>query len=117
MFLILFQIVSAQQKTYLINDVAVSPEFSGGATKLQSFIADNYEMPEDAKVFGQIELGFIVDSKGKLSNFEIVKDLGYGTGQEAIRVIKLSPRWKPGVLSDGSAVSVYFILPIKLQSK
>lgn len=107
----------AQQKTYLISEVAISPEFPGGSQMLKSFISANFEMPEDAVVYGQIELGFVVDSKGRLTNFEIVKDLGSGTGAEAVRVFSLSPRWTPGKLADGTPVNVYFVLPIKLQSK
>ena len=107
----------AQQKTYLIGEVASSPEFPGGSQMLRSFISSNFEMPEDADVFGQIEIGFVVDSKGRLSNFEIVKDLGSGTGNEALRIFSLSPRWIPGKLADGTPVNVYFVLPIKLQSK
>ena len=107
----------AQKKTYLVSEVAIAPDFSGGSEMLQQFIASNYEMPEDATVFGQIEIGFTVDAKGKLSNFEIVKDLGSGTGAEALRIFALSPKWKPGRLDDGTPVNVYFILPIKLQSR
>ena len=107
----------AQQKTYLISEVATSQEYPGGSQMLRSFIASNFEMPEDADVFGQIEIGFVVDSKGRLSNFEIVKDLGSGTGNEALRIFSLSPSWIPGKLADGTPVNVYFVLPIKLQSK
>lgn len=111
------QITFAQQKTYLISEVATSPEFPGGLDMLKSFIATHFEMPEDANVFGQLELGFTVDTKGRLLNFEIIKDLGEGTGQEAIRVLANSPRWKPGSLIDGTAVNVYLVVPIKLQSR
>ena len=117
LLLMTFQITFSQQKTYRVNEVAIIPEFPGGAEMLKSFISANYEMPEDANVYGQLEIGFTVDAKGKLSNFEIVKDIGSGTGEEAIRIFESSPRWKPGKLADGTIVSVYFILPIKLQSR
>lgn len=117
LLLITFQFALSQQKTYLLSEVTTIPEFPGGSEMLKSFISSNFEMPEDVNVDGQIEISFKVDAKGKLSNFEIVKNLGGGTGEEAVRIFTLSPRWIPGKLADGSAVSVYFILTIKLQSR
>lgn len=117
LFLFFSQLIIGQQKNYQLNEVATIPEFPGGQEQLRAYINSNYELPEDANVSGQLEIGFTVDAKGKLSNFGIVKDLGSGTGEEAIRIFSSGPRWKPGKLSDGTLVAVYYILPIKLQGK
>ena len=111
------QLLVGQQKNYQLSEVATVPEFPGGQELMRSFINSNFELPEDTNVSGQLEISFIVDPKGKLSNFEIVKDLGGGTAAEAIRIFSSSPRWKPGKLADGTAVSVRYTLPIKLESK
>lgn len=57
---------------------------------------------------------FIVEKDGILSEFKIVKDLGYGIGNEAIRVLKLSPAWTPGS-ENGKPVRVLYRLPITIQ--
>jgi hypothetical protein len=58
----------------------------------------------------------MVEKDGSLSEFEIVKDLGFGTADEVIRVLKLSPKWIPGS-ENGKAVRVEYRMPITIQSK
>ncbi|MNY74901.1 Gram-negative bacterial tonB protein [compost metagenome] len=58
---------------------------------------------------------FMVEKDGSLSEFKIEKDLGYGAGDEAIRVLKLSPKWIPAT-ENGKAVRVSYSLPITIQS-
>jgi len=57
---------------------------------------------------------FLVDSDGTLNDFSIVKSLGYGCDEEAIRVMKLIPDWLPGI-QHGNPVSVYLVLPIRFE--
>lgn len=52
----------------------------------------------------------------KLSEFKVVKDLGYGIGEEAIRTLKLSPTWIPGS-QMGQPVRVLYSLPITIQAE
>jgi len=58
-------------------------------------------------------MGFIVEADGTITHVEVLNDLGHGTGAEAVRVLKHSPRWKPGIV-NGKPVRVRFKLPIKL---
>mgnify|MGYP003619972763 FL=1 len=67
------------------------------------YIKTNYKTPDEAKkqsVSGKIILSFIVEKDGKLSDIKILRDLGFGTGEEAVRVLSKSPNWKPGKLND-----------------
>ncbi|WP_281634612.1 M56 family metallopeptidase [Flavobacterium luteolum] len=98
-------------------DVA-QPQFPGGIEKFYMFVGQNFKMPEEfskQKKDGKLFIEFMVEKDGSLSEFKIVKDLGYGAGEEAIRVLKLSPKWIPAT-ENGQAVQVSYSLPITLQS-
>ena len=89
------------------------PQFPGGNGELYKFIARNYKVPNVTGLIGKVFVSFVVEVDGSLSDFKILKDLGRGTGEEAIRVLKLSPLWKPGVRKDRK-VRVKYELPISL---
>lgn len=96
--------------------VEVSPVPLGGMEAFIRSIADNYIYPKEAKdadVKGRLIVTFIVEPDGQLSNIKMVRDVGYGTGEEAIRVLENSPKWQPGI-QDGKAVRVQYTLPILL---
>ena len=78
------------------------------------FVGKNYKAP-DAKIDGKVYIQFIVETDGSLTNFEILRDIGHGTGEEAVRVLKLSPKWIPAE-KDGKKVRVQFSLPISIKS-
>ena len=56
----------------------------------------------------------MVEKDGSLSEFEILKDIGFGTGEEVIRVLKLSPKWIPGK-ENNEIVRVKYSLPIQVE--
>lgn len=105
-----------------INYVAANmkePQFPGGIEKFYMFVGQNFKMPEEfsrQKIEGKLLLEFMVEKDGSLSEFKVVKDLGYGVADEAIRVLKLSPKWIPAT-ENGTAVRVSYSLPITLQSQ
>ena len=68
------------------------------------------------KLKGKLLVTFIVEKDGSLSNIKINKDLGYGMGDEAIRVLKLSPKWTPGKVNHKLA-RVEYSLPITIQTE
>ncbi|MGK4566019.1 energy transducer TonB [Flavobacterium sp. 3HN19-14] len=74
----------------------------------------NFRTP-DEEVKGKVIVQFVVEKDGSLTDIKVVRDLGYGTGAEAIRVLKSAPKWKPGI-QNGRAVRVLFSLPISIQS-
>ena len=90
------------------------PEFPGGEAALNDFLDKNMQYPTMAKeqgVQGKVWIGFIVDKFGNVSNVELLRGIGGGCDEEAIRVVKLMPRWNPGKQS-GRPVIVKFRFPI-----
>ena len=105
-----------QGKEVLANkDVEEKPEFYGGMQKFYKFLAKNFNPPDEPGLNGKLIISFVVEVDGSLSNFVIDKDLGYGTAQEAIRVLKISPKWKPATQS-GVPVRSTFSLPISIST-
>lgn len=80
-------------------DVYPNPE--GGIKQFYAFIKDNYVIPNSKEIYkAKIYVSFIVEKDGSLSTFTIRRDAGPGTGEEAIRVLKMAPKWNPGKLND-----------------
>lgn len=106
-----------QEKIYSMNEVAVKPEFPGGINKLYQFIEREYKTPKDCPG-GQITVTFVIEKDGSLTDIKTVKNIGFGTGEEAVRVLKESPKWIPGKLheGDGKIVKVQYTLPISIQA-
>lgn len=90
------------------------PEFPGGDESLFKFIKSKIKYPLyaiDNKIEGTVLVNFIVNEDGSISNAKITKGIKGGCDQEALRVVKLLPKWKPG-MQGGKAVKVYFDIPI-----
>ncbi len=101
------------------NSKVKKPEYPGGMMEFYKLVGMNFKIPAEAdknKVEGKILIKFMVEKDGSLSEFKIEKDLGYGMGDEAIRVIKLSLKWIPGS-ENGKTVRVEYSMPITIQAK
>lgn len=88
-------------------------------TKLLEFIYQNIQYPTIARengVAGMVYIRFVVERDGSITNIEAVRDVGGGCGDEAIRVVKLMPKWNPG-RQRGNPVRVMFTLPVKFELK
>ena len=94
------------------NAVEVRPDFPGGIQKFYDFVSKNYRAPEE-DIKGKVFVQFVVEKDGSLTDIKVMRDLGYGTGAEAIRVLKKSPKWKPGI-QNGRPVRVLYSLPISI---
>lgn len=95
------------------------PEFPGGIVEFYKFVGQNFKVPAEAsknKIDAKVFMQFMVEQDGSLSEFKILKDGGYGIGDEAIRVLKLSPKWIPASI-DGKPVRVMYNLPITIQTE
>ncbi|MBR3569054.1 MAG: M56 family metallopeptidase [Salinivirgaceae bacterium] len=94
------------------------PEFPGGEEELRKFIAENVEYPEDAKAQkqeGKVFVKFVIDKEGNVRDAEIVNGTRFESlNNEALRVIKSMPQWKPGK-QRGQNVNVSFVVPINFQ--
>ena len=91
------------------------PEFTGGKEAFYKFVGDNYEVPDIAGLKGTIYIQFVVEINGTLTDIKCLRDIGSGSGKEAVRVLLLSPKWKPGIL-DGKPVRCALQLPISISS-
>lgn len=95
------------------------PQFPGGITEFYKFIGKNFKMPAEAsknKVQGKVLMEFMIEKDGSLSEIKVKKDLGYGLADEAVRVLRLSPKWIPAT-ENGEPVRVSYGLPITIQSE
>lgn len=101
---------------YNIDSVETKPDFEGGITKFQKFIRYNFKYyEEEIPVKGVVEVNFIVEKDGKLSTINVTKDVGYGTGNEAIRVLNKAPKWIPGT-HNHELVRVLYYLSIPMDN-
>ncbi|QEC51512.1 TonB family protein [Anseongella ginsenosidimutans] len=101
---------------YNFASIEKMPAFPGGKEKLISHIGRQFQYPAEARkkmVEGLVEVGFIVDEEGNVTHAEILRGIGSGCDEEALRVIKTLPKWEPGE-QNGVKVAVYYVLPIKL---
>lgn len=84
------------------------PTFPGGATAYRNFLQQNVHYPEAAKakqVSGDVFVSFVVDEQGRLLDAEVVKGVGYGLDEEALRLVRLMPWWTPA-RTNGQPVRV-----------
>ena len=116
----LFTVVSLPAAVMNTVDTTVteSPaEFPGGPEALVQFVNDQLSYSTDAResgVEGTVVVRFDVMEDGSLQNIQIVKGLGYGLNQEAIRVVKAMPKWIPAY-KNGSPVKTRFFIPFRFE--
>lgn len=96
------------------------PTYPGGMTKFYEFLGQNITYPKaavDGKVQGTVRVSFTIEKDGSLTDIQTEnKALGAGTEEEAVRVMKLSKQWNPGI-QNGKVVRVKYQLPIKFTMK
>ena len=108
-------VIYKNEKVFDIKNVDVKPEFVGGMKGFYDFLAKNYKMPDLENYSGKVIVNFVIEKDGAITEIEVVSDIGYGTGKEAIRVLGICPKWKPAVL-DGEKVRTLYTFPINLKS-
>ncbi len=95
----------------------IQPEFEGGQQQLFRFIGDNIGYPIFARknsIKGTVYVGFVVSKKGDIIKIKIKKSVHPILDEEAMRVVKKMPKWKPGLV-EGEPVNVAYTLPIKFK--
>ena len=93
------------------------PTFPGGEKKMLEYVAKNVKYPQLAKEVGtqgRVFVSFVVEKDGSITNVTILRGIGSGCDEEAIRVVKSMPKWNPG-LQCGRAVRVSCNLPINFK--
>ncbi|MCC9061380.1 energy transducer TonB [Flavobacterium piscisymbiosum] len=97
-------------KIYNTAGIDVKPEFPGGLEAMNGFIKQNFKNPKEG-LKGKIYTTFIIEKDGSLSDIKILRDLGHETGTEAIRVLKLFPKWSPGK-QNNKIIRVLYSIPM-----
>lgn len=103
-----------EEERLVFTVVENDPEFPGGMDSLLAFVQRNIRYPEVAlknKIEGKVYVTFTVETDGSITNIKVLRDIGGGCGQEAVRVVSMMPKWKPGT-QRGKPVRVQFNLPI-----
>lgn len=99
--------------------VEENPEFPGGLGKLLEFVQKNLKYPmmaRESDIQGRVFVGFVVEKDGSITNVRVLRGIGGGCDEEAVRVVQSLPKFKPGK-QRGNPVRVAYTLPIvfKLQ--
>jgi TonB family protein len=104
-------------KDSILNICEEMPEFPGGVNALISHVGQNVVYPAEAmekEIQGRVFVGFVVEKDGSISNVKVLKGIGGGCDEEAVRVISSMPKWKPGK-QKGKPVRVNYQIPISFQ--
>ncbi len=99
---------------FIVEDM---PEFPGGELALRQFIANSIKYPVIAQengIQGRVYVTFVVDADGSVSNPRIARGVDPSLDKEALRVVSLLPKWKPGK-QRGKPVRVSYTVPINFQ--
>jgi TonB family protein len=90
------------------------PQYPGGENALMDYVSKNVVYPKEAQekgISGRVFVSFIVEKDGSVSNVDVKRGIGGGCDDEAVRVIKAMPKWKPGKMK-GKPVRVSYMMPI-----
>ena len=95
------------------------PSFPGGDAKMYEYLGKNIKYPQIARetgIQGRVFVNFVVEPDGSVSNVKVLRGIGGGCDEEAMRVVKAMPKWSPGK-QRGKTVRVSYTLPVvfKLQ--
>lgn len=95
------------------------PQFPGGEKEMMNFIRSNLRYPvlaQEMGVSGTVIINFVIDKNGGITNINLTRGIGSGCDEEAIRVLKLMPKWTPG-RQGGRTVRVSYNLPFRFVLK
>lgn len=90
------------------------PRYPGGDSELKKYLSLNLRYPNlalEQKIEGEVVIGFAINVDGSISDIKILKGMGYGCDEEAIRVIKAMPEWQPARMK-GKTIRVVYTLPV-----
>lgn len=109
------EVIEEDTSVHSLAGIEQKPEYPGGIEKFYQFVGKNYQAPEEEGLKGKVYVTFVVEKDGSLTDIKVIRDIGYGTGKEAIRVLNKCPKWIPGE-QNGKKVRVLYSLPITIQS-
>jgi protein TonB len=97
-------------------EVESKPEFPGGPQMFYSFVGKNYLIPDDERFKGgKVFASFVVEKDGTVTDVKILRDCGFGSGEQLKRVLLLSPKWKPA-MQNNQPVRCMYTIPVTISS-
>jgi len=103
-----------EDENTIFNAVEQEPTPAGGIGKFYEYLAKNIRYPAVAKennIQGKVFLTFVVEKDGAITDVKVLRGLGSGCDEEAMRVLRAAPKWKPGI-QNGRPVRVQYQVPI-----
>ncbi len=103
-----------EEEAQIFTVVESMPGFPGGDVARMKYLRDNMKYPQMAResgIQGKVFVTFVVEKDGKVTDVRVLRGIGGGCDEEAIRVVKSMPKWNPGK-QRGKPVRVQFNLPI-----
>lgn len=104
--------VPSSMEPLVVSEIA--PQFPGGLNAMGSFIKSNYRYPRDAQranIEGKVYVQFVVNTDGSISSPRVIRGIGGGCDEEALRLVRMMPKWTPG-RQGGEIVAAYHTIPI-----
>ncbi|MCF2446159.1 TonB family protein [Dyadobacter sp. CY345] len=108
---------SESDQTAKFTVVEQQPRFPGGMDALSQYLSSTIVYPTEAakgRIEGKVLVSFTVNENGEVRDPRILKGIGAGLDEEAVRVVSKMPRWEPGI-QGGETVSVQYNLPVNFQ--
>ncbi|MDR6805046.1 TonB family protein [Dyadobacter sp. BE34] len=99
--------------------VEQQPEYPGGTKAMYKFINANLHIPAEAKeagISGKVFTSFYIEVTGEITKVTVLKGLGFGCDEEAVRMIESMPKWKPGKVYS-KPVRVKYNLPVSFDTR
>ena len=105
--------VATSKEDTVYQTVDEMPKFPGGEQAMFKFISENVKYPQEAKdknISGRVFVNFVVEKDGSVDDVKVLRSIGGGCDEEAVRVVKSMPKWTPGK-QKGKPVRVSYIIP------
>ena len=110
--------IAKEEKVDQIFDVVeTQPNPPGGMSGWNKYLSDNLKYPTQARrmgVEGQVIVVFVINTDGSIQDVEVVRGIGGGCDEEAVKIVKRAPKWDPG-MQKGKAVRTRMRLPIRFK--
>jgi len=106
--------VNLENKIFNFEETDIKPNYHNGINAFYDFFYKNYVKPTEVELKGEIFLSFVIEKDGSITGCKVLRDIGYGTGMEAIRVLKISPKWIPAAI-NGITVRTLYLLTVPIE--
>ncbi|MEK0442997.1 MAG: hypothetical protein RL403_1975, partial [Bacteroidota bacterium] len=112
------EVVIEEEKADVIFDVVeTQPNPPGGMSGWNKYLSDNLKYPTQARrmgVEGTVIVVFVINTDGSIQDVEVLRGIGGGCDEEAVKIVKAAPKWEPGK-QRGKAVRTRMRLPIRFK--